>query len=331
MSTTSPAARRDDRGATIFEIIVAIVILGIVAAVVVFAVRRMDESAQREACTSDLKTVEKALQSWAALNPGQHAVTETDLVAGQFLEGESELHDVLDANTVVPAGRCTAGSVAAAPTSPSSNSPTTPATTVAPTTVAPTTVAPTTASPTTTIPQPGAWNVITGAPTMNGAAVTIVGAATMTNQQPMGSNGTLAVSSTFTRGSGYGIWLRTALVGGAINSGFTFQWDVGYGNKFVLRLWGPERFTPYLECSVPVAVAPIPAGMQNAQPHAVSITLSGQALTASIDGAVVMTVPNLTSASKQACPNKPVPTGELVGSRTWSYDTNVTFTDLVYS
>jgi hypothetical protein len=209
---------------------------------------------------------------------------------------------------------------------------TTTMTTMAATTLAPTTLAPTTLAPTTTtIPQPAAWNVITGTPSVNGSAVTIAGAATMTNLQPMGADGTLSVTSTFSRGNGYGIWLRSALVGGAINSGFTFQWDVGYGNKFVLRLWGPERFTPYLECSVPVAAVPIPSAMLNARPHSVSITLSGQSLTASVDGTVVMTVDNLTSASKQACPNKPVPSGSLVGYRTWSYDTNVTFTDLRYS
>ena len=335
-STPSAAPRRADRGYTIFEIIVVIIILGIVAAVVVFAVRRMDESAQREACTADRKTVEKAVQSWLSLNPGQHAVTEADLVDGQFLEQESELHDVVDASSVVPVGQCVEGSLVAAGTSSPSSAPS--ATTITSTTITSTTSTSTTSTvpvsttpPTTTIPQPAAWKVITGTPTVNGATVTIVGAATMTNLQPMGTDGTLSVSSTFTRGNGYGIWLRTTLVGGAINSGFTFQWDKAYGNKFVLRLWGPEQFTSYLECSVPVAVAPIPAGMQDALPHAVSITLSGQSFTATVDGTVVMTVRNLTSASKQACPNKPVPTGDLVGYRTWSNDTNVTFTDLRYS
>jgi prepilin-type N-terminal cleavage/methylation domain-containing protein len=334
VSTPARATHRDDRGYTIFEIIVVIIILGIVAAVVVFAVRRMDESAQREACAADLKTMEKAVQSWVALNPERSDVTEADLVTAQFLERESDLHDVINASSVVPVGPCVsrllvaAGSSTSTSSTSTSSSPTT-ATTATSTTT--TTTVPPTTSTTTTIPQPAAWNVITGTPTVNGSTVAIVGSATMTNLQPKPTDGTLSVSSTFSRGNGYGIWLRTALVNGAINSGFTFQWDVGYGNKFVLRLWGPERWTSYLECSVPVAVAPIPAGMQNAQPHAVSITLSGQSLTVSVDRTVVMTVSDLTAASKQACPNKPVPTGDLIGYRTWSYDTNVTFVGVAYS
>jgi general secretion pathway protein G len=318
MASPSPATtRRAERGYTIVEIIVVIVILGIIAAVVVFAVRRMDESAQREACTADRKTVEKAVQSWVALNSGRGDPSEPDLVDGQLLRQESQLHDVIN-GSVVPVGRCSEGSLVAAAT-----------TTIAPTTTTTTT---TTIAPTsTTIPQPAAWNVITGTPTVNSSSVTIVGSATMTNLQPMGADGTLSVSSTFSRGNGYGIWLRTALVGGAINSGFTFQWDKGYGNKFVLRLWGPERFSSYLECSVPVSVAPIPPAMLDARPHTVSITLSGQSLTASVDGTVVMTVADLTSAAKSACANKPVPSGTLVGYRTWSADTNVTFADLRYS
>ena len=75
-----------------------IVILGVLATVVVFAVGGIVDRGEVSALEGDARTIVSAEESHYALH-GSYA-TETDLVSGGFLRAESSLHDV----TVTPDG-----------------------------------------------------------------------------------------------------------------------------------------------------------------------------------------------------------------------------------
>jgi general secretion pathway protein G len=55
---------RDERGFTLIELLVVIVILGIIAAVVVFSVGGVADKGKRSACQYDVKTIETAEESY---------------------------------------------------------------------------------------------------------------------------------------------------------------------------------------------------------------------------------------------------------------------------
>lgn len=120
--------RRDDhdRGFTLVELLVVIVVLGILASITVFAVRGITDRGQKSSCADDEKVITTAMEAQMAAH-GTYA-DEATLQANGFLHDESTLHDVTvsptgDDYTVVGRGACAA--VAPATTVPA-------ATTVAP-------------------------------------------------------------------------------------------------------------------------------------------------------------------------------------------------------
>jgi general secretion pathway protein G len=103
-----------ERGFTLVELLVVIVILGILAAVVVFAVGGTTENAQKSACKAELNTVESAVEAFNAslgvypTNAGQLVNPPDDAdgnPVGRFLRSEPKWHTVLGQN-VNPDAKC---------------------------------------------------------------------------------------------------------------------------------------------------------------------------------------------------------------------------------
>ena len=90
---------RNERGFTLIELLVVIVILGILAAVVVFAVGGLGDRGQGNACKVDEKTLKTAEEAhYAAGNLSLYA-TEDKLLADDLIEAVSELHDITITDT----------------------------------------------------------------------------------------------------------------------------------------------------------------------------------------------------------------------------------------
>jgi type II secretion system protein G len=65
---TPVATGGKDKGFTLVELLIVIVILGILATVTVFAVRGITDNAQDNACDTDAKTISTALEAYYADN-----------------------------------------------------------------------------------------------------------------------------------------------------------------------------------------------------------------------------------------------------------------------
>ncbi len=57
---------KQDKGFTLVELLIVIVILGILATVTVFAVRGITDQGQTSACSADQKTLETGAETWFA-------------------------------------------------------------------------------------------------------------------------------------------------------------------------------------------------------------------------------------------------------------------------
>lgn len=68
---------KNDKGFTLVELLIVIVILGILATVTVFAVRGITTDAQANACDTERKTLQTAAQSYFASNPAAETIPAT--------------------------------------------------------------------------------------------------------------------------------------------------------------------------------------------------------------------------------------------------------------
>jgi prepilin-type N-terminal cleavage/methylation domain-containing protein len=94
-----------DGGFTLVELLVVIIILGILSAVVVFAVRGAGNKGKASATAIDARTIRTAQEAYCGKYG--HYGTEQQLLDERLLSEKSTMHDV----TLLPAGPCTAGNV----------------------------------------------------------------------------------------------------------------------------------------------------------------------------------------------------------------------------
>lgn len=95
---------RRDKGFTLVELLIVVVILGILATVTVFAVRGITDKGQQSACDTDKRVMETAVETWYADQSSITAgdPTEAGLVTAKFLRSQSALYGVGVAGAVNP-------------------------------------------------------------------------------------------------------------------------------------------------------------------------------------------------------------------------------------
>jgi general secretion pathway protein G len=82
-------ARQDESGFTLIELLIVIVILGVLAGIVVFAVGAFNDQGKAAACKSDYKNVEIATEAYYAKNNHTYPAAVSDLVPAYIKEAPS--------------------------------------------------------------------------------------------------------------------------------------------------------------------------------------------------------------------------------------------------
>ena len=78
---------KGDEGFTLIELLIVIVILGVLAGIVVFAVGGINDTSKVSACKADVKTVETAVEAYYAnASPHAYAADIPALVTAKFLK-----------------------------------------------------------------------------------------------------------------------------------------------------------------------------------------------------------------------------------------------------
>ena len=98
---------KKDRGFTLVELLIVIVILGILATVTVFAVRGITDRGQENACATEKRAIETAFEAFYA-DTGADAATLAALVPG-YLKSSPAARWTFTAGsppTIVGAGEC---------------------------------------------------------------------------------------------------------------------------------------------------------------------------------------------------------------------------------
>ena len=87
---------RDERGFTLTEVLVVVIVLGVLAAIVVLAVSGLSERGSGAAAESDERTIVQAEEAFFAKQPvgSERYASEAELVADKMLQGPSTMHDV---------------------------------------------------------------------------------------------------------------------------------------------------------------------------------------------------------------------------------------------
>lgn len=97
--------KKQDEGFTLIELLIVIVILGILATVVVFSVRGITDDGQDNACATDARTLEVAIEAYFAKYGSDGGVNEANLVSAGLIREESDNYNV-SGTDVVGTGDC---------------------------------------------------------------------------------------------------------------------------------------------------------------------------------------------------------------------------------
>jgi len=108
------AARREDRGFTLIELLIVIIILGVLAAVVVFSVRGIASNGETAACEAEIRAVETAVEAHYAEESNYPATVGALVTAGFLRDNPSGASSIDPADTI----NSTTGAITPAPTCP---------------------------------------------------------------------------------------------------------------------------------------------------------------------------------------------------------------------
>lgn len=108
--------RRADDGFTLIELLMVIIILAILAAVVVFSVRAIDDNGEEAACEAEVRAVETAIEAYYAENANYPGTVGALTTAG-FLRSDPEgppdgASQITGATTISAAGALPAAALA---------------------------------------------------------------------------------------------------------------------------------------------------------------------------------------------------------------------------
>ena len=98
--------KKQDEGFTLIELLIVIVILGILATVVVFSVRGITDQGKDNACDTDVRTVEVALEAYYAKYGSTAQPTQAQIQSAGLIRDISVNSTITAGGTVTGIGDC---------------------------------------------------------------------------------------------------------------------------------------------------------------------------------------------------------------------------------